>query len=88
MVGRGERRYAGAIDEVATMVDDRGDELRALRQVVETCRAQAIDLDLPALGYILGKVEASLAAHSAHRSVPQIPRGPALSVPRGRVLRH
>ena len=39
-------------------------------------------------GYLLGKAEASLAAHSAHKSAPQIPRGPALSVPRGRIVRH
>ena len=70
------------------MADDHGDELRALKRVIETCRAQAIDLDLPALGYILGKAEASLAAHSAHKAAPQIPRGPALSVPRGRIVRH
>lgn len=72
----------------ATMADDRGDELRALKRVIETCRAQAVDLEMPALGHILGRVESSLVAHSAQKASPQIPRGPALSVPRGRVVRH
>ena len=70
------------------MADDHGDELRALKRVIETCRAQAVDLDMPALGYILGKAESSLAAHPAQRAAPHIPRGPALSVPRGRIVRH
>lgn len=70
------------------MVDSRDDELRALQQVIETCRLQAIDLDMPALGYILGKAETSLAAHSAQKPPLQMSRGPALSVPRGRIVRH
>ena len=70
------------------MADDRGDELRALKRVIEMCRAHALDLDMPALGYILGRAESSLAAHSVQSRPPQIPRGPALSVPRVRVVRH
>jgi hypothetical protein len=70
------------------MVDDRDAELRALQRVIETCRAQAADLDMPALGYILAKAELSLAAHSVQKAPPQIPRGPALSVPRSRIVRH
>ena len=70
------------------MVDNRDDELRALQQVIETCRTQAIDLDMPALGYILAKAESSLAAHSGQTPASKIPRGSALSVPRGRVVKH
>ena len=70
------------------MVDSRDDELRALQQVIETCRLQAMDLDMPALGYILGKAETSLVAHSAQKPALRIPRAPALSVPRGRLVRH
>lgn len=70
------------------MADDRGDELVALKRVIETCRAQALDLDMPAVGYLLARAEASLAAHSTQTAPPRIPRGPALSVPRRRAVRH
>lgn len=66
------------------MADDRGDELRALQQMIEACRTQAIDLDMPALDYVLGKAEAALAARQEQE--PQaMPRKP---VPRGRIVRH
>ena len=71
------------------MADDHGEELRALQRVIETCRARAVDLDLPALSHILGRAESSLAAHSQRALLPsRIQRGPALSVPRGRLVRH
>ncbi|WP_237478109.1 hypothetical protein [Lichenibacterium dinghuense] len=69
------------------MAGDRGDELRALRTVIELCRAQAIALDMPGLEHILSRAESSLASHLA-APPPQIPRGRALSVPRGRIVRH
>lgn len=68
------------------MVDDRGDELQALKRVIAVCRDRAIALDMPGLGHILGRAETSLASHQA--APPQIPRGRALSVPRGRIVRH
>ena len=70
------------------MADDRADELRALEQVIETCRLKATGLDLPALTYILRKAELSLSDHAARADKPQIPRGRALSVPPGRIVRH
>lgn len=69
------------------MANDHGDDLRALKRVIGLCRAQAADLDMPALSHILDRAETSLASHQASPP-PQIPRGRALSVPRGRVVRH
>ena len=69
------------------MADDRAGELRALEKVIETCRAKAVDLELPALIHILHKAGLSLSDHATRAAPPEIPRGRALSVPRGRIVR-
>ena len=70
------------------MTDDRTDQLRALGLMIETCRTRAADFDLPGLIHILRRAEESLSDHAARTDTPRMPRGPALSVPRPRVMRH
>lgn len=66
------------------MANGHGDDLRALKRVIGLCRARAAALDMPALSHILSRAEASMEPHQA--SPPRAQR--ALSVPRGRVVRH
>ena len=70
------------------MANDRGGELRALRRVIETCRAQAVGLDMPALIYLLREAELSVSAHAAAGAAPEDLRGAAPSVSRPPPLRH
>ncbi|MGI4769907.1 MAG: hypothetical protein ACRYGP_33175 [Janthinobacterium lividum] len=72
----------------AGLADDRTDQLRALEQMIEHCRNRAVDFDLPELAHLLLRAEQSLSDHAARSGPPQIPRGPALSVPRQRIVRH
>ena len=70
------------------MAEDRAKELQALGRVIETCRDRAVDLDLPGLAQLLDRAEAILSGHAARDAPSSIPRARALSVPRGRPVRH
>lgn len=69
------------------MSEQRADQLRALEQVIETCRLKADGCGMPGLAHLLRRAVLSLSDHAA-RDVPALPRGPALSMPRSRTARH
>lgn len=67
---------------------DRSDQLRALEQVIATCRLRAANAGMPSLVHILSRAQSSLSDHAAREGSLAGPPAAGLRAPRRRAVRH